>query len=58
MKASKKDFKYKGWLCKWSEEIQGWELYTPDELQQPVGFRNVEFECYTVAQCKEFINSY
>jgi hypothetical protein len=54
----KKSFKHKGWLCKWSADIQGWELYTPSELEQPAGFRYPEIECYTVAQCKEFINTY
>lgn len=53
-----KSFTYKGWLCEWNEDSQAFDLYTPDELEQPRGFRNEETECSTPAQCKEFINSY
>ena len=53
-----KSFKYKGWLCEWDEEQQMFLLYTPDELEQPKGFRDVEFECETKDFCKQFINSY
>jgi hypothetical protein len=53
-----KTFKFNGWLCKWIEKENMYYLYTPDELEQPPGFRNHEFECGTKAGCKEFINSY
>lgn len=53
-----KSFKYKNWLCEWDEESQQFNLYTPDELEQPKGFRYVEMECSTIEQCKEFIRNY
>ena len=53
-----KNFRHKGWLCQWSDEIQSYVLYTPDELEQPAGFREAEFECNTIDACKAFINSY
>jgi hypothetical protein len=53
-----KSFKYKNWLCEWSEEQQMFLLYTPDELEQPKGFRQEEFECETKEICKQFIDSY
>lgn len=37
-----KTFKYKGWLCEWNKEEMQYDLYTPEELEQPRGFRNIE----------------
>lgn len=53
-----KSFKYKGWLCDWDEEAQEFKLYTPDELEQPKGFRYPEFEASTKEFCKELIDNY
>lgn len=39
-------------------ETQQFNLYTPDELEQPKEFRYSEMECSTPEQCKEFIKSY
>jgi hypothetical protein len=59
MKAEKqnKSFKYKRWMCKWMDTEGMYYLYTPSEMEQPVGFRNEEFECETKEMCKDFINS-
>ena len=51
-------FKYKRWLCEWGEETQLFYLYTPEEQEQPKGFRYPEMELETVEMCKQFINSY
>jgi hypothetical protein len=53
-----KSFRYKNWLCEWNEAEQMFLLYTPDEMEQPKGFRQEEFECETKEMCKQFINSY
>ena len=53
-----KTFRYKGWLCEWNKEQMQYELYTPDELEQPRGFRNIETELATVEYCKQFIDNY
>lgn len=53
-----KNFKYKNWLCEWDAENQQYNLYTPSELEQPKSFRDVEMECQTIEQCKEFIKNY
>jgi hypothetical protein len=53
-----KTFKYKKWLCKWNKDEQMYILYTPEEMEQPSGYRYPEFECSTVEECKSFIDSY
>lgn len=53
-----KTFKYKGWLCEWNKKEMQYELYTPDELEQPRGFRDIEMELATVESCKQFIDNY
>jgi hypothetical protein len=53
-----KSFRYKKWLCEWDEVTQEFNLYTPEELEQPKEYRQAEMECSTSKQCKEFINSY
>jgi len=57
-KSIDKTFRYKGWLCSWNKTESLYYLYTPDEQEQPAGFRTQETECSTQAQCREFINSY
>ena len=56
--AANKTFKYKGWLCEWKAAEGEYYLYTPDEVEQPKGFRVEEFECETKEMCKELINCY
>jgi hypothetical protein len=53
-----KSFKYRGWLCKWDDREQMYFVYTPDEAEQPIGYRCSEFECATKKQCREFIDTY
>jgi hypothetical protein len=53
-----KTFKYKGWLCDWDGVTCEYNVYTPDELEQPKGYRQAEYECSTKEQCKQFIDSY
>ncbi len=47
-----------GWLAKWNTALQLYELYTPAELHQPVGFRTSEAELSTREQAISFINHY
>jgi hypothetical protein len=54
----KKSFRYKGWFCRWNGFEGFYYLYTPSEMEQPVGHRYHEYECETAEHCKEFINSY
>lgn len=51
-----KNTKYKGWLIQWKKEC--FHLFTPDELEQPAGFRDPETECYSIEQAKQFIDNY
>jgi hypothetical protein len=53
-----KSFKYRGWLCEYNRETGYYDLYTPDELEQPKGFRYPDTECGSVKLCKEHINTY
>ena len=53
-----KKVKYKGWLIKWDTEQQLYLLYTPDEMEQPAGFREPETEAATIAEAKRFIDTY
>ena len=53
-----KNFKYKGWLCEWDKEEQLYKLYTPDEAEQPKGFRDADIELETIEMCKQWINNY
>jgi hypothetical protein len=53
-----KSFKYKGWFCKWDKKEQVYVIYTPEEMEQPAGFRYPEMECKTAEECKSFIESY
>ncbi|MEA4981447.1 MAG: hypothetical protein VB066_01890 [Paludibacter sp.] len=43
--AENKTFKYKGWLCEWNKDTSMYSLYTPEELEQPKGFREPDTEC-------------
>jgi len=53
-----KSFVYRGWLCKYITNDGLFHLFTPNELEQPAGFRNPEMEVSTPAQAIEFINCY
>ena len=53
-----KTFKYKGWLCEWNEKESMYYLYTPDELEQPKGFREPDIELGTREYCKQHINNF
>jgi hypothetical protein len=53
-----KSFKYKGWYCRWNDSEGLYFLYTPEEMEQPAGFRYYEIECTTKEQCREFIDGY
>jgi hypothetical protein len=53
-----KSFNYQGWLCKYVANDGLFHLYTPNELEQPAGFRISEMEVSTSAQAIEFINGY
>ena len=53
-----KSFAYRGWLCKYVTNDGLFHLFTPNELEQPAGFRNPEMEVSTPAQAIEFINCY
>lgn len=53
-----KSFQYKKWFCEWSEIDKVFSLYTPDEMEQPKGFRYPETEAQSIAEAKEFINNY
>lgn len=33
-------------------------IYTPDEMEQPAGFRDVDHEAGTLKEAKDFIDSY
>jgi hypothetical protein len=58
VKMVNKTFKYKGWTCEWNNTEQAYLLYTPDEMEQPRGFRQEEFVCETKEFCKQFIDTY
>lgn len=53
-----KTFKYSGWLCEWNKETQLYSLYTPEELEQPKGFREPDIELSTIEFCKQHIDNY
>jgi hypothetical protein len=55
---SKRPVKYKGWQIKWEETEQLFALFTPDELEQPVGSRQEEALLATIEQAKAFIDNY
>ena len=49
---------YKGWQIKWNKEDELYDLYTPDEMEQPAGFREVEMQLGSIAEAKVFIDNY
>jgi len=56
--ANKKKINYKGWQIKWEEKNQIYELFTPDEMEQPAGYRNSEMEVGSILAAKTFIDNY
>jgi hypothetical protein len=50
-----RDFRHKGWFCRWNEFEGLYYLYTPEEMEQPCGCRYHEWECETKEECKQFI---
>ena len=53
-----KRVKYKGWLIQWNDEIEMYQLFTPEEMEQPAGFRDVEWEAETIGFAKQWIDHY
>lgn len=53
-----KSFKYKNWFCEWEKVEQEYHLYTPEEMEQPKGFREYESAVSTKGQAKKFIDNY
>jgi len=53
-----KRIKYKGWLIQWNDEAEMYQLFTPEEMEQPAGFREVEWESETIAFAKQWIDHY
>lgn len=53
-----KHFHYKGWFCRWNKTEQLFWLFTPSEMEQPLGFREWETEVSTAEQAKAFIDGY
>ena len=51
-------FTYRGWSCAWDSEEEVYRLYTPEEREQPPGFREEEYACASEADCRVFIDSY
>ena len=56
--ADKKSLRYKGWLIKWNNDEQLYFLFTPEEMEQPAGFRSHETEVSMMVQAKRFIDNY
>lgn len=52
-----KAFTYKRFRCV-PTRFGIWNVFTPEEMEQPAGFRDVEMECGSVKECKDFIDSY
>lgn len=50
--------KYKGWLMAFDNATLLWSLYTPSELEQPIGFREPEAEISNIDEAKKFIDNY
>lgn len=50
--------KYKGWLLTFDNATQLWSLYTPMELENPVGYRDNETEISDLKEAKYFIDHY
>jgi hypothetical protein len=53
-----KSFIYQGWFCKFDVKNRLFQLFTPNERNQPMGVRYSEMEVSTPAQAIEFINCY
>ena len=53
-----KKLRYKRWLIQWEESDQMYLLYTPEEMEQPAGFRGSEMEASTIEEAKRFIDNY
>ena len=49
---------YKNWLIKWDETIQLYALFTPEEMEQPAGYRQAEAELSSISDAKLFIDNY
>lgn len=54
----KKTWKYKGWQIKYNERSGEDLLYTPQELEQPVEFRQEEEELLFLELAQSFIDHY
>lgn len=49
---------YKGWLIKWNKGEEIYDLYTPDEMEQPAGFREVDIQVGSIAAAKAHIDNF
>ena len=52
-----RNFTYKGWLCKWSEELRGWILYTDGKVSKPSAEITL-IVCRSDDECKNYIDAY
>lgn len=49
--------KYKGFVIAVSKNVEMFYVFTKDEWLRGTGYRYPEFECCSVAECKENIDS-
>ena len=49
---------YKGWGIYWNKEEQMYNLYTPDEMEKPAGYRDVEMQLGDIYTAKLWIDKY
>jgi len=54
----KKQVKYNDWLIKWNEDDELYDLYTPDEIEQPAGYREVDIQLSTIEEAKSHIDNF
>ena len=53
-----KKIKYKGWQIVWNEEAKEHDLFSPNELINPVGFRESDISIPDLKEAKYFIDKY
>lgn len=55
---AKNAFRYKRFGVYWNADEQEYDIYTPDEMEQPKQYRYPEISVSTEQQAKDFIDSY
>lgn len=55
---AKNTFRYKRFGVYWNADEQEYDIYTPDEMEQPKQYRYPEISVSTEQQAKDFIDSY